>query len=144
MPSYVLSGLSWANSTLKWYYGGDAAYATEVAEAFAAWDAVIGLDFVQVTSASEASINVVFEALDGPSNTLAVSRSTYYVESSQYVSNTIAFDTAKSWTWSASAGTYVLAGGTSFYGVALHEIGHSNANSMCQLRHPRGPSAARG
>jgi Ca2+-binding RTX toxin-like protein len=125
MPSYSLSGLSWAGSTVTWYYGGDAAYGAEIAQAFARWDAVLALDFQRVSTASAAQISVGFEYIDGPSDTLGVSRSTFNPATDRYTSNSIAFDASENWTWSSNAGTFVLASGVSFYGVALHEIGHS-------------------
>ncbi|NVN88815.1 MAG: DUF4214 domain-containing protein [Rhodopseudomonas sp.] len=123
MSDYVLSGQSWQSGTVSWYFSGPSGYLTEIAEAFARWDSVLSLDFVQASSTA-ADIDLSFGYIDGAYNTLGVCNSVW--SGNYYTGNTtITFDTSENWVWSPSAGSYVLSNGVTFYSVALHEIGHA-------------------
>lgn len=126
MSDYVLSGQSWAQSTVTWYFNGSVGYGNEFQQAFDRWDAEINLDFNRVFSAGAADIIIDFTAIDGAFNTLAVANSQWTLPSNNYSgSNTINFDTGETWTWDAGVGSYVLSSGVTIYEVAVHEIGHS-------------------
>ncbi|MBJ7343469.1 MAG: matrixin family metalloprotease [Solirubrobacteraceae bacterium] len=124
MTDFVLSGQRWDKPTVSWFYSGSAGFQADVARAFDRWDGVINLDFVQASSAAQADIAISFSAIDGPFNTLATSTRSWF-GSAFMGDNTIKFDTAETWTFSQSAGSYLLSIGVSFFAVALLEIGHA-------------------
>lgn len=127
MSDYVLLGQKWAQDTVTWYFNGDPGFGSEFAKAFAAWDAVISLDFLRVGSAASADIVIDFTYIDGAYTILAqATGGQYFSPPDEYIGNgSIEFDSAETWTWDAGVGSYVLGSGTSFYEVAVHEIGHT-------------------
>jgi Ca2+-binding RTX toxin-like protein len=85
--------------------------------AFAKWESVCNIDFVEVSDSSDVDVRLGWDAIDGPSNT--VGQCYYQTLNNSIVDADIRFDTAESWTNSATgSGTYL-------YAVALHEIGHA-------------------
>ncbi len=127
MSNYLLSGQSWAGSTVTWYFGGLNGYRTEILEAFARWDLEIDLDFTEASSAAAADIVLDFSYLDGAYGTVGLTSYSYSLPSNNFTGNTtITFDSGDTWTWSAAADSYVLGNTTiTLYEVALHEIGHA-------------------
>jgi hypothetical protein len=130
MSDNVLSGQRWQQPTVSWSYTGSAALAPEVQRAFDRWDAELGIDFVKTPNPGAADIEVTFGPIDGPSinraSTLGSITSGFTLPDNIYNgTTTITFDSAENWTFNAATGNYELPGGISFYGVALHEIGHA-------------------
>ncbi|WP_210270256.1 matrixin family metalloprotease [Aureimonas sp. ME7] len=83
--------------------------------AFDVWERIANIDFQEVASAA-ADIQLGWDSFDGAYGTLAQASWTY--QGGQTVQAEIAFDTAESW-------APFDAGGSSFFLVAVHEIGHA-------------------
>ncbi|NGN44545.1 matrixin family metalloprotease, partial [Mesorhizobium sp. CGMCC 1.15528] len=140
MADYTLSGPKWGSSSNYGTSGGqvtwsfatanysgqpyqwDSQISTEADKAairlaFAKWESVCNIDFVEVSDSSDVDVRLGWDAIDGPSNT--VGQCYYQTLDNSIVDADIRFDTAESWTNSATgSGTYL-------YAVALHEIGHA-------------------
>ncbi len=134
MSSYVANAWSWPRDTVTWSFRGDSAFAAELREAFAAWDRVISLDFVEVSNGNGADISASFGYIDGKGSTLGYTTTSYLPGPKEITSAKIVFDSSENWVWSNSAGSHRLADGTLFSTVALHEIGHTIG-----LGHPSDP-----
>ena len=119
-PNSADYGNSVALSSLP---GFQACFITEIQNAFAAWQAVANIRFVQVTdsgsafNASNASgdIRIGAHYFDGPSGTLA--HAYYPPPNGTSGAGDMHFDSSESWTCNTS--------GVDIGVVALHEIGHS-------------------
>ncbi|MFY0613140.1 MAG: matrixin family metalloprotease [Hyphomicrobiaceae bacterium] len=133
MTDFNLSGISWNKPTLKWSYtgskptGSEPSFHTEITEAFEKWDSVLNIDFQEATTQAEADIVLTFGPIDGAFGTVGLASSTFsggfFVGQSK-----ITFDSAESWSFSSSADSFIFSGSgtsTTFYAVALHEIGHT-------------------
>ena len=143
MSDFELSGLSWNKPTVTWFYtgskpaGSEPSFYTEISEAFAKWDSVINLDFQEVSTQAEADIALTFGPIDGAFGTVGQALSIF--SGSHYVNQqTITFDSAEPWAFSSAADSFTFNGSTNsttFYAVALHEIGHTLG-----LDHPTNPN----
>lgn len=128
MSDYAFEGVKWTVATVSWYWvGGAGNWRSEIAKAFAAWDAQVDLDFVEAASAATADIVLNFGPIDGALNSIGRTAYSYWIWPPAYplAHATIAFDSAESWTWSAAENSYVLGRGATFRELALHEIGHA-------------------
>jgi hypothetical protein len=93
-------------------------YKAAVQSAFAAWESVANIDFVEVADSFGSDIRVGWSMIDGPYNTLGVAASMF--SAGQMIKAEIAFDVAEAWQPSSGEGETV-----NFYATALHEIGHA-------------------
>lgn len=130
MPDYVLEGpkfgasaLGTAGGTVTWAVDATvpAAFVSTLARAFADWSAYANIQFAQVASVANATIDLGFAAIDGLSNVLG--DATYSYRGSQMLSAAIRFDSGEGWYTSANG--IVSQGNASFFTVAVHEIGHA-------------------
>lgn len=139
MADYKLEGPVWNHLTLTYsfatanysssvqpaqfdYILSDSFLQNEVRQAFATWDSVSTIDFVEVGDSSNVDIRVGYASIDGPFNTLA--ETNYYYSGGYFHSDVaIRFDDSESYTISGQDA--VLSSGVTFYSVALHEIGHA-------------------
>ncbi|RIY00861.1 hypothetical protein D3218_10670 [Aureimonas flava] len=90
-------------------------FQTWVRQAFDTWEKLANIDFVEVPTAS-ADIQIGLDAFDGRGGTLGEASWTY--SGGLTIHAEIAFDSAEYWGPTS-------AGGTNFYAVAVHEIGHT-------------------
>ena len=136
MANYALEGQVWSDQLVTWSfaaanYGGQPGQfssifspstflAGEIAEAFARWDQVTDLDFVQVSDAANVDIRIGYGQFDGPRGILAEASWTY--SGSYFIRTTIRFDQQESYT--IVGDDAFLSGGGTFKVIALHEIGH--------------------
>jgi len=145
MSTYLISGQKWGDPTgyttggqVTWSFAttvGDLInfdyqitepeFRNLIRDAFAAWEAYLDIDFVEVSDSSSVDIRLGWDAIDGQSGTLGEAVYSYQYTTSEYDSLTqaeIRFDWAENWTSDAdyTGGTY-----ENFYAVALHEIGHA-------------------
>ncbi len=150
MASYELTNFKWGSSLLgttggqvTWSFATtnlasgyqydryivEVDYRQVIRDAFAAWEAVANIDFVETTDSSSVGIRLGWDAIDGAFGVVGEAR---YSGISDINFNPVAprysitkaeirFDTAE--TWSASKTPPVNV--TSLYSVALHEIGHA-------------------
>ncbi len=150
MASYELTNFKWGSSLLgtaggqvTWSFATsnlasgyqydryivEVDYRQAIREAFAAWEAVANIDFVETTDSTNAGIRLGWDAIDGPfrvvgeASYFGVSDSNFNAAAPRYsiTKAEIRFDTAE--TWSASKTPPVNV--SSLYSVALHEIGHA-------------------
>ncbi|MGF6425632.1 FG-GAP-like repeat-containing protein [Bradyrhizobium elkanii] len=139
MADYNLEGPIWNHLTVTYsfananygpniqpaqfdYILSDSFLQNEVRQAFATWDSVSTIDFVEVADSSNVDIRVGYASIDGPFNILA--QTDYYFHGSQFDSDvTIRFDDSEA--YAISGQDAVLSNGVTFYSVALHEIGHA-------------------
>ncbi|MDO1585589.1 DUF4214 domain-containing protein [Rhizobium oryzicola] len=133
-PEYGTTGgqVTWSFATASWSGGysydysiTDPVYQQLVRDAFAAWEAVANIHFVEVADNAKTMIRLGWDAIDGAYKTVGeASWKTrtndgydYYLTSAE-----IRFDTAETWTTNKTAlGNKAM----NFYTVALHEIGHA-------------------
>ncbi len=150
MASYELTNFKWGSSLLgtaggqvTWSFATsnlasgyqydryivEVDYRQVIREAFAAWEAVANIDFVETTDSTNAGIRFGWDAIDGPfrvvgeASYFGVSDNNFSTAAPRYsiTKAEIRFDTAE--TWSASKTPPVNV--SSLYSVALHEIGHA-------------------
>ncbi|MGM4903795.1 matrixin family metalloprotease [Tardiphaga sp. 866_E4_N2_1] len=95
---------SWANSTF-------ANFSADISAAFARWEQIANLDFVQVADSSAVNIRIGSTGIDGPGQVLG--QASYSYSGSSFRFAEIGIDNAEQWT------------DTTLYEVALHEIGHA-------------------
>ncbi|MEO0379335.1 MAG: matrixin family metalloprotease [Pseudomonadota bacterium] len=101
----------------------EAEYQALVREAFAAWEAALNIDFVEVADSSSVELRVGWDAIDGAFGTVGTAQYSGVRSSDPVFSITnaeIRFDTAETWNLNKTSGGQ----DTNFYTVALHEIGH--------------------
>jgi Ca2+-binding RTX toxin-like protein len=135
MPNYVLKGPKWGPSSQYGTSGGqitwsfatsnysgqpyqwdyrisDAADQNAIRRAFATWESVCNIDFVEVADSSTVDIRLGWDSIDGRSGKLA---QCYTSWSGKTINDAdIRFDTAENWSSEKS-----------LYAAALHEIGHA-------------------
>ena len=119
-PNSSAFGNSVAVSSLS---GFQACFITEIQTAFAAWQAVSNIQFVQVTDSGSAfnapgaggDIRIGAHTFDGPSGTLA--HAYFPPPNGNSAAGDMHFDRAESWTCNTT--------GIDIGVVAMHEIGHS-------------------
>jgi len=100
----------------------DPAFQSLIRAAFAAWEAVLDIDFVEVADSGASNIRLGWDAIDGAYNMVGQQAYTYYDNASgfdTYAAGEIRFDTAEAWSTDRNATAM------NFYAVALHEIGHA-------------------
>lgn len=90
-------------------------YRSLVRQAFDAWEKVAAIDFVEVTNAP-ADIQVGLDAIDGRGGTIGQATWTYRGPLTTHAE--IAVDSAETW-------SPFVPGGNNFYGMMVHEIGHT-------------------
>ncbi len=135
--AYTINGPKWGSSSQYGTSGGvvtwsfaEANYSSQefnfdyrisdefrdaVRKAFAKWETVCNIDFLEVKDAGNVDIRLGMDAIDGVSNTMG---QCYWESLNNIITKAeIRFDTAEHWIESGS--------GASFYSVALHEIGHA-------------------
>lgn len=144
MASYVLSGPKWGNPSygtsggqIFWSFAGrswggyafqplaDPTFQQLVRDAFAAWETVADIDFVEIADGTSANIRVGWNAIDGAGQTLG--EASWQASSLNGISYSISgaeirFDLAESW---SSSKTVLGATQSNFYTTAVHEIGHA-------------------
>jgi hypothetical protein len=94
------------------------AFRPVVRQAFAAWEKVANIDFVEVADSLTNNIRLAWGNLDGKDGTLAEAHWQYQGQLNTEAE--IVFDLAESWTPQAATATSY-----SFLDVAIHEIGHT-------------------
>jgi hypothetical protein len=107
----------------------DPTYQDLIRKAFAAWESVANIDFVEVQDGTQSQIRLGWDYIDGANGTVGQMASSYIYDPS-YVnapfnimtSGDIRFDTAEQWTAEMTYGNGNL---VNFYSVAVHEIGHA-------------------
>jgi hypothetical protein len=159
MPAYFLHGPKWGNATwgtssgqILWSFalsswGGysfdavisDPSYQQLVRDALAAWESVANIDFIEVIDSSAVELRFGWDYIDGPYQT--VGEASWKSTSSDGVnfsifSAEVRFDTTENW---SVAKTDVNK--TSFFAVAVHEIGHAlglgHVNDPKQMMYPQ-------
>jgi predicted Zn-dependent protease len=93
-----------------------------VRQAFARWQTLANINFVETSDASTVDIRLGLEAIDGANNILGWT-TWRTVGDGGLGKAEVAFDAGES--WHLSSGREVSNSGLSFYSVALHEIGHA-------------------
>jgi Ca2+-binding RTX toxin-like protein len=93
-------------------------YQSLVRAAFDRWESLADINFVEVSDSSAVDIRMGWDSFDGRGGTLGEARFTY--QSGVMTRAEIAFDKAETWVTDPQASS-----GTSFFAVALHEIGHA-------------------
>ncbi len=134
--SFVLHGAKWGapdpnaeGGLVYWAFGRglgalnmkEAAYLNAVRAAFDAWEAVADIEFVE-TTASQASIVVAWDDIDGPNGFVGVTDWNYTITSASFntmIDAKIRFDTADF----DRAATDLSS--DNFYATAVHEVGHA-------------------
>ncbi len=148
-PEYGTTGgqVTWSFATASWSGGysydysiSDPVYQQLVRDAFAAWEAVANIDFVEVADNARTMIRLGWDAIDGVSGTVGQANwkswsddgYNYYLTSAE-----IRFDTAETWTTNKS---FTGSKTVNFYTVALHEIGHAigldHAEDKTEIMYP--------
>jgi len=130
MANYVLEGpkfgsptLGTAGGTVTWAVDATvpAAFVATLTRAFADWSAYANIQFTQVGSVAQSTVDIGFAAIDGLSRVLG--DATYSFRGAQMLSAAIRFDSGEG--WHMSGGTVVSQHDVSFLTVAVHEIGHA-------------------
>lgn len=133
MASYALLGPKWGASATRGTSGGQVTwsfavgnyadqpwqydraialeYQASIRRAFAAWEAVCNIDFVEVRDSSQVDIRLGMDAIDGASR--VVGQASWRSTGGILFDAEIRFDSAD------------FTGSKSIYAVALHEIGHA-------------------
>lgn len=126
MP-YAVYGFKWPSETVTWSFAdldipGDRfastiqseSFRAEVRAAFARWDTVADIDFVEVADSASSSIRVGQAPLPSPGPDIVLSGNTAFTASSgNLLSSSIVFDFYKPET------------NNNYFPVALHEVGHA-------------------
>ena len=98
----------------------DAALQNLIRDAFAAWETVTNIDFVEVADSAASNIRLGWDAIDGKLNTLGEAYTSWNRDDvNTAVRGEIRFDTAETWSLSKT-----VHDASNFYALALHEIGH--------------------
>ncbi|MBB6179995.1 hypothetical protein HNQ75_001963 [Rhizobium flavum] len=139
--SYVLEGPKWgdpgygtSSGVITWSFaqfswGGyqfdaiitDPAYQQAIRDALALWESVAQLDFQEIGDSVSTMLRFGWDYIDGAYGTVGeASWSASSTDGTNYsiTSAEIRFDTAETWTVRAGSGS-------SFFAVAVHEIGHA-------------------
>jgi hypothetical protein len=98
-------------------------FQTEVRQAFARWETVANVDFVEVADSSTIALRLGFDFIDGPGSVLGEFWASYDPTTGVEQRAEIRFEQNEGWT--VSSGQLVTQSGASFYAIALHEIGHT-------------------
>lgn len=149
MADYAIGNQKWGSSLLgtpggkvywsfatRAYYGnytfegsiGDPAYMDAIREAFALWEAVADIDFVEVPDGNQTQLRLAFDSIDGRYGTVGQAYSSgtsdehYNPQNPRFSTDyaEIRFDLAEVWTAVPGDGR-----ATNFLTVAIHEIGHA-------------------
>lgn len=139
MTEHALTGFKWgtpgfgtAGGQVTWSFAAtfgsffdfdspisEAAFQNLVRDAFAAWEKVANIDFVEVADNAQSDIRLGWDAIDGRDNFLGEAYVTWD-GNNVGTHGEIRFDTAEAFTLDKSAKGAVA----NFYALALHEIGH--------------------
>lgn len=96
----------------------EVAFQNLVRDAFAAWEKVANIDFVEVADSAVTDIRLGWDAIDGPNGYLGEAYVTWDGKKAA-THGEIRFDTVETWSLSKSHDA-----AANFYALALHEIGH--------------------
>jgi hypothetical protein len=127
---YALEGPKWGTDAVDGTYGGTVTWSlqgsfgiqfrTEIQQAFGQWAGAGNIDFTQAGDNTNADIELVWGAIDGPGSVLGYANYTY--SAGLFTSAEITFDSGEHWT---SQGGSLMEWDTYFEALALHEIGHA-------------------
>jgi Ca2+-binding RTX toxin-like protein len=141
LRDYVLEGAKWGDSgygtsggQVTWSFAtvagtlynfdgaiSDPAYQQAVIDAFAAWEAVANIDFVQVSDSASVDIRLGWDSIDGVDGILGETNALFDSFSGLFSHAEIAFDDAETY----STNENYSGSNVNFYTTALHEIGHA-------------------
>jgi hypothetical protein len=142
MTDYDLLGAKWGARALgapggqvTWsfaetfgvFYSFDAiiaapAFQVLVREAFAAWERVADIDFVEIADGAETDIRLGWDTIDGAGAVIGQAQFTYNIGAyNQMIRSEVRFDSAEHWSTDRTGSD----GLANFYAVAVHEIGHA-------------------
>jgi hypothetical protein len=143
MADYVLEGPKWGaaspgagGGTVYWsfanpanghkFYDWDSSitgeFQTEVERAFADWQSVANIQFVEVPDSPDVNIRLGFDAIDGTGN-IAGETQYSFGSDNRLQAVEIRFDSNEG--WHLQNGVEVSSLNSGFFVVALHEIGHA-------------------
>lgn len=144
MTDYVLENFKWGTGVrsqpggvVQWSFAQSAgsffnfaraftetAYQVLVREAFEAWEAVIDIDFVEVSDDSSVAFRLGWDTIDGPFGVVGTAQysGTKFTGPLFTINQAeIRFDTAETWSLDQTSNEQ----NNNFYTTALHEIGHA-------------------
>ena len=149
MADYVLSGTKWgpggygtSGGVVTWSFAAlnysgyfisfegllSAPMQSLVRSAFDRWETVVNINFVEVVESASASIRLGMDSIDGSGSTIGEARWSYFFggagEANHFAQAEIRFDNAEGW-YLNSVNQIVSSGGSDFFALALHEIGHA-------------------
>lgn len=120
--------VTWSFATTTGHYTFDyqivGVYQDLIRAAFAAWEAVANIDFVEVPDSLDSDIRLGWDTIDGRYGTVGEAYYSFSNTNGAYdilLTAEIRFDTAEIW----SPDPNNVGGATNFFAVALHEIGHA-------------------
>src|SRR3954451_1222157 len=143
MADYILEGPKWGSApfgagsgTVYWsfadlanghgFYAWDASitgqFRTEVEQAFSRWQSVANIRFVEVADSSSVNIRLGFDAIDGTGGIAGETQYTFGSDS-RFQAAEIRFDNNEG--WHLQGGAEIGSLNSSFFALALHEIGHA-------------------
>lgn len=98
-------------------------FQAEVRLAFERWEEFANIDFVEVADDASNDLRLGFDYIDGLGNTVGEAYTVYNPQTGVVIEAEIRFETDENWT--TSNNRIVTGSGSSFYAIALHEIGHT-------------------
>jgi hypothetical protein len=135
MPAYALEGPKWGASqdgtpggVVTWAIDATvpAAFVPFISAALSTWSNYANIQFVQVGTTSVSQIDFTIGPVDGPNKTLGYASYRFSggnPDAATMIAATVLFDSAEG--WHSSGNRIVSNGGSDFFIVALHEVGHA-------------------